>query len=123
MQVSVIMAVYNGDKFLEEAVESVLCQTFADFEFVIIDDGSTDGTSKLLAKYAEQDSRIVVIRQDNRGLPSSLNRAISVANCELLARMDADDRMLPCRLERQIEFVARNPDAAVVCSYSYLINV
>jgi len=120
--VSVIMAVYNGGRFLEEAIESVLCQTFADFELVIIDDGSTDQSSEIVARYAARDSRILFVRQTNCGLPASLNRAIKTSRYDLLARMDADDRMLPNRLERQLDFIAQNPGIAVACSYSYLIN-
>jgi glycosyltransferase involved in cell wall biosynthesis len=120
--VSVIMAVYNGERFLAEAIESVLAQTCGEFEFVIVDDGSKDRSAAILAEYAARDSRIVLVSQENRGLPASLNRAIGVSRYEWLARMDADDRMLPNRIERQIDFVRANPDVTVACSFSYLIN-
>jgi len=121
-EVSVIMAVYNGERFLEEAIDSVLNQTHKDFEFVIVDDGSIDRTAAILAHYSQLDSRIKVHRQENRGLGASLNTAISIAQNNILARMDADDRMMPLRLERQLVFLADNPDASVICSFSFLID-
>lgn len=107
--ISVLMSVYNGERFLHEAVDSVLAQTFTDFEFIIIDDGSTDATSKILSNYAKQDQRVRVFSQDNVGRAESLNRAIDQSRSELLARMDADDISLPGRLERQFGFLSRHP--------------
>jgi glycosyltransferase involved in cell wall biosynthesis len=120
--ISVVMAVYNGEHFLPEAIDSVLSQTYKDFEFVIVDDGSRDASPDILARYAASDSRISIIRQENRGLPASLNRAIGCCRFDLIARMDSDDRMLPERLERQLNFIRQNPEIALACSYSYLIN-
>jgi len=122
MQVSVIMAVYNGERFLEETIESVLGQTFTDFEFVIVNDGSIDHSAEILDRYKRQDSRIVIVSQANCGIADSLNRAISISRSELLAHIDADDRALPSWLERQLDFLARHPDCSVVSSYAHLIN-
>jgi alpha-1,3-rhamnosyltransferase len=122
MTLSVGMAVYNGEHYLAEAINSVLGQTYKDFEFVIVDDGSTDGTPRILQEFAAQDPRIQIIRQSNMGVAAARNTAIENARYDLVAWMDADDRMLPNRLERQIAFATANPDHAVYCSYAYLIN-
>jgi glycosyltransferase involved in cell wall biosynthesis len=101
--VSVIMSVYNGQRYLEEAVDSILNQTFKNFEFIVIDDGSTDKTPETLRDYAQKDSRIKVItNSQNIGLTRSLNRGIKIARGEYIARMDADDISMPERLEKQI---------------------
>lgn len=111
--VSVLMPVFNGGAYLGEAVESILNQTFRDFEFLIIDDGSTDDSLKLLRQYAMRDSRIRVIARENRGLTSTLNELLSIARGEFVARMDADDISMPERFARQIAFIRDNP--RVVC--------
>ena len=107
-QISVVMSVYNGKNFLKEAVESVLSQTFRDFEFIIVDDGSTDGCLDILRDYEKKDSRIKIISREKRGLVSSLNEGINIAKGEYVARMDADDISLPGRLEKQIKFMQEN---------------
>ncbi len=94
------MSVYNGERFLREAIDSILSQTMPDFDFIIINDGSTDGTRDILASY--RDRRIVVVHQQNAGLATSLNRGLEMARTELVARMDADDVSLPHRLELQL---------------------
>lgn len=102
-KVSVVMSVYNGKKYLREAVESILNQTFRDFEFIIVDDGSCDNTLEILKDYAEKDSRIKIIKNEkNIGLTKSLNKAIQEAKGEYIARMDADDISLPERLKAQM---------------------
>ena len=95
---SVVMSVYNGEPFLRQAVASILHQTFTDFEFIVVDDGSTDGTAEILSSYARADSRLCVVTQENRGLIKSLNRATGMARGEYIARMDADDISMPKRL-------------------------
>lgn len=112
--VSVIMSVFNGQAFLRPAVESILNQSFPDFEFIIIDDGSTDGTSDILAGYARGDSRIRIHRQDNQGRTASLNSAIHLAHGDYLARMDADDIALTHRLRSQIEFLETHPEVGLI---------
>jgi hypothetical protein len=103
--VSIVMAVFNGEAFLAEAVESILGQTLRDFEFVIVDDGSTDGTSGILSDYAKRDPRVRVFTQQNKGRADSLNFGINLARSDLIARMDADDISLPHRLKDQREFM------------------
>lgn len=110
--VSVVMPVYNAERFLAEAIESILNQTFTDFEFIIVNDGSTDGSRDIISKYAETDKRIVVIDQQNQGIVAALNNGIEKAKAPLIARMDADDISLPHRLERQVEFMEQNGNIA-----------
>jgi glycosyltransferase involved in cell wall biosynthesis len=113
-RVSVIMAAYNEERFLAEAVESVLAQSFADFELIITDDGSTDATPGLAQTFAERDpERVRVIRAEhNQGKPFALNRALAVRRGELIAWLDGDDAMLPEKLARQVAALDANPDAA-----------
>jgi glycosyltransferase involved in cell wall biosynthesis len=111
--ISVLMSVYNSDRYLRSAVESILAQTFTDFEFLIVDDGSTDRSRSILQDYAAQDSRIVLISRENKGLTQSLNELIRRSRGEFLARMDADDVALPERFAQQIDFLRQQPQ--VVC--------
>ena len=111
-RVSVLMPVYNGERYVRKAVESILNQTFTDFEFIIVDDGSTDNTPALLKQY--KDARLRVIRQENRGLAASLQRGLELARGEFFARQDADDVSLPERLEKQVDYLERNPQVGVV---------
>lgn len=104
------MSVYNGEKYLDEAIESILKQTYKDFEFIIINDGSTDRSLEIIKKYKNQDNRIVLISRENKGLISSLNEGIEKSNGKYVARMDADDISLPERFETQIEFMETNKD-------------
>lgn len=108
------MSVYNGERFLAEAIDSVLAQTFSEFEFLILDDGSTDATSVILLAQAARDSRIRPIIRENRGLVVSLNQLLGEARGPLVARMDADDICHPERFARQVAFLAANPDYGVV---------
>ncbi|HDP69639.1 MAG TPA: glycosyltransferase [Actinobacteria bacterium] len=111
-KVSVIMSVYNGEKYLKESAESILHQTFPDFEFIIVNDGSTDKTPEILRSF--NDERIKVINQENMGLTRSLNKAINLVRGEYVARMDADDVSFPERLEYQVKFLDENPDVGMV---------
>ena len=110
---SVLMPVYNGRDLVLEAVRSVLEQTFDDFEFIIIDDGSDDGTSQLLESVRDPRVRILHNPQ-NLGLASSLKRGLDEARGEFVARMDHDDFAFPERLEKQIEFLRTNPGYVAV---------
>ena len=123
MPVSVVMVVYNGEKFLGEAVESVLAQTFRDFEFVVVDDGSTDRTPSILREYSRNDPRMRLVEAPHEGIAAARNLALVEARYELIAVIDADDRMLPDRLERQLWFLDQNPGVSVCCSFAYLIDV
>ncbi len=111
-RLSVILAVYNGMPYLPEAVESILSQTFKDFTFVIVDDGSTDGTRTYLQSL--RDDRIVLFHQANAGQAAALNFALNHCQTEYVARMDADDLSLPDRLLSQVEYLDVHPDVAVV---------
>lgn len=114
-KVSVLMAVYNNESTLEEALQSIIDQDFNDWELVVIDDYSDDNTSKLLTKYSESDKRIKIIKNDvNLGLAISLNKGIQACNSELIARMDGDDIMLQGRLRTQFEFMTQNPEIGVL---------
>jgi glycosyltransferase involved in cell wall biosynthesis len=113
-KVTVLMSVYNGEKYLQEAVESILKQTFRDFEFIIINDGSTDNSSAILTHYEQIDGRIRVCNQENRGLIASLNRGCQLAKGKYIARMDADDLSLPERLARQVDYLETHPDVGVL---------
>ena len=111
-RVTVLMPVYNAEPFLAQAIQSILHQTYSDFEFLIIDDGSTDNSYEIAASFA--DPRIRLIRQSvNLGLVTALNLGLDCARGEYIARMDADDISLPERLSRQVRFLDTNQDIAV----------
>ena len=108
-RVSVVMAAFNAAPFLRDAIDSILGQTFTDFEFIIVDDGSTDGTAEIIESYT--DPRIRLIRNPgNLGLVASLNRGLAAARGEYIARMDADDESLSGRLEAQVRFLDTHPE-------------
>lgn len=114
-KVSVVMGVYNGSCYLSESINSILNQTFTDFEFIIIDDGSTDTSWEILTKYAEGDRRIKLYKNDdNIGLTKSLNKGLKLAQGKYIARQDADDISLPKRLENQVKFLDEHSDAILV---------
>jgi glycosyltransferase involved in cell wall biosynthesis len=109
-KVSVIVASYNGQRFVAETVRSILGQTFADFELIVVDDGSTDGTRAILRDLAARDPRMRVVEKENEGLIATLNRAIAESRGAYIARIDHDDLMRPQRLERQAAFLDASPD-------------
>src|SRR5215472_1586354 len=96
-RVSVVMPVYNAEKYITEALDSIIQQTFTDFELIVIDDGSADQSSTIVESYRKKDRRVFVHRQSNSGLITSLNRGCSLARGRYIARMDADDVSLPER--------------------------
>lgn len=115
--VSVLMAVCNGQPYLKKAIDSLLVQTFDDFEFVIVDDASTDRTPEILDEYRAQDARIRIIRNNcNLGLSASLNKGLRVCGAPLVARADDDDVYRRDRLAKQVAFIRANPDVGVVSS-------
>lgn len=120
--ISVLMPVYNAERFLEEAVDSVLAQTLRDFELIAIDDGSTDASLRILRESAARDPRIRVVSRPNQGLIATLNEALHVARGELIARMDADDVSLPERFGRQQQHLRAHPDCVAVGSRVLLID-
>jgi glycosyltransferase involved in cell wall biosynthesis len=119
--VTVLMTVYNGKNYLSEAIESVLCQTLTNYEFLIVDDASTDNSIEIINSY--NDSRIkLLINQKNIGQTASLNKGLATAQGEYIARFDQDDVCLPKRLEEQVAFFKNNPSVSIVCSREYSID-
>lgn len=115
--VSIVMSVYNGQRYLCEALNSLLEQTLQDFELVIVDDGSTDETSLILDAYEKKDKRIFIIRNEqNLGVAASLNRGLQICRAPLVARADADDVFMPERLAKQLTYINQNPNVGVVGS-------
>lgn len=113
-RVSVLMPAYNREAYIREAVESVLRQTFTDFELVAVDDGSTDGTVAVLEELARRDERVRVIKAGRLGLVGVSNETVRHARGEYLARLDADDVALPGRLEKQVAYMDSHPECVVV---------
>lgn len=121
IEVSVIMPIYNGERYLSEAIRSILNQTFGNFELLIIDDGSTDNSSKLITQY--RDPRIRYIHHEkNRGLIDTLNHGIAEARHELIARHDQDDIAYPERLQCQTDFMVQHPEVGVCGSGAFLLE-
>ena len=116
MKISVIMAAYNSEDTIAESIESVINQTFSDWELIICDDGSSDDTYRIIKEYeAKYPEKIIAIQNErNSKLPYSLNHCLRYATGEYIARMDADDRCYPERLEKQYEFLVANPEIDVV---------
>lgn len=113
--VSVIMPVYNGQKYLAEAIESILAQTFTDFEFIIVDDGSHDGSAEIIRAYEKRDERIRFIQLEaNEGQANVRNRATALADGDFIASMDCDDVCLPQRLQKQVDYLRRHPTIGVL---------
>jgi len=114
--ISVIMPVFNGEKYLNEAIDSILAQSYRNFEFIILNDGSADKTEEIILSYS--DPRIVYIKnQQNLGIVDTLNKGIELAKGKYIARMDADDISLPNRFEHQLEFLENNREVGLVGSY------
>jgi len=124
-KVSVIMGIYNTQniELLKKAIESILNQTYKDFEFIICDDGSTDSTYEIVKELTKSDSRVMLIKNEkNMGLAYSLNHCLSVASGEYIARMDADDISLLNRFEEQVKFLDYNKEYSLVGSCADLID-
>lgn len=116
------MSVYNGEAHLAEAIESILRQTFTDFEFLILNDGSSDRSREIIDDYALRDNRIRAIHRENRGLIYSLNQLLREARAPIIARMDDDDVALPERFALQMDFLKANPDHGVIGAWTYDID-
>ena len=113
--ISILMSVWNASEYLCDAIDSILNQTLRNFEFIIVDDCSTDDSADIIQDYANQDERIVFIsNKENLGLSASLNRGLKLAKGEFVARMDPDDIALPYRLEVQYEYLKAKPEVFVV---------
>lgn len=119
---TVLLAVYNGERYVGATIESVLSQSYRDFEFLILDDGSKDGTPKVLQTWADRDNRIRLLRHDNSGVGFTLNRGLNEARGERIAIIEADDLMLPGRLEKQMAFMTENPECVLVGSQLQIID-
>jgi len=120
--VTVLMPVYNGAAYLGAAIESICRQTHSDFEFLIVDDGSTDGSGEILQAFAAQDSRIRLIHGMHEGLATARNCGLALARGTVIVCMDADDVAMPERIERQLAYLAERPRVAAVGSALRLIN-
>ena len=119
--VSIVLPVYNGERYLAASLDSVLAQTYQNWELVIINDGSTDGTENLILNYP--DKRIKYLPNDsNKGIIFSLNRGLQESKGVYIARLDADDIALPNRFEKQVEFLSENTDYALCGSYFQTID-
>jgi glycosyltransferase involved in cell wall biosynthesis len=120
--VSVLMPIHNGELTLTEAVQSILAQTFTDFELIAIDDGSTDRSLEILKSFAERDPRVRIVSRPNTGIAGALNDAIGHARGEFFARMDADDIALPERFERQVAYMREHPECVLLGSRVLLVE-
>jgi len=121
--ISAVMSVYNGERFVGEAIGSILSQTYPDLELLIVDDGSTDRSLEIIETYAKKDDRVRVIKNNaNEGLTKSLIKAIGNAKGMYLARQDADDISLPQRLERQLDFLEKHPSCGAVGTAARIID-
>lgn len=120
--ITVYMPVYNAEAYLREAIDSIIRQTFTDFEFIIINDGSTDGSREIIDDYAARDSRIIVIHQENQGVVKTANKAIKMARGEYISRADADDVSFDYKLEELLSCAEKNPEAVVICGNIEVIN-
>jgi glycosyltransferase involved in cell wall biosynthesis len=121
--VSVVMPVYNSEKYVKQSVESILSQTYKNFELIVIDDGSTDKSFEIVAKLAEKDKRIKFLKNDrNLGVSATRNRLIDIAKGEYVAIMDSDDISLPERLEKQVAFLSEKKELGLLGSSVEVIN-
>lgn len=119
-RLSILMPVHNEASYLPAALHSLIRQTFSEWELIVVDDGSTDDTPSILAKYAHNDHRIMVIRQDGGGLVTALNVGLAACRAPLVARMDGDDICHPRRLEHQVAYLDSNPDVGLVaCNFRH----
>lgn len=120
--ISVLICVFNGERFLRETLESVLSQDLEQMEVVVVDDGSTDRTCDILAEFAAADGRIRIHRQDNQGLVGARNKGLTLCRSEFLAIIDADDLALPGRFKAQLEYLKSHGDVSAVSSAIQLID-
>lgn len=117
-EVSIILPVYNAERYISEAIESILQQTFTDFELIIINDGSTDGSAEIIKKNSLLDQRIIFYSRENQGLVATLNEAISIAKGKYIARMDSDDISSPDRIRMQFEHLHAFPELDLIsCAF------
>ncbi|MBS1773275.1 MAG: glycosyltransferase [Bacteroidetes bacterium] len=120
IRLTVLMPTYNAGPYLADAIDSILNQTFTDFEFIVINDGSTDNTKEILSRY--NDPRMRVINQQNKGLIDTLNEGITIATGDIIARMDSDDICFPNRLQVEYDFLTNHPDYVLVGAEADVID-
>ena len=108
--ISVVMPVYNNEKYLDDSIRSILNQTYNNFEFIIINDGSTDGSFTIINSYLRKDDRIILINKENTGISQSLNEGIKISKGKYIARMDGDDISAPNRLFEQLNLMDHNSE-------------
>lgn len=111
-RVSVILPLYNGERYVAASIASLLSQSFGDFELLVIDDGSTDRSAEIVLSVT--DPRVLLVRQQNSGLPSALNKALQIARGEYIARQDHDDLSLPTRLDKQVLYLEQHPETVLL---------
>ncbi len=116
------MPVYNSEKYLAKAIESILRQSYSNFEFIIVNDGSTDGSLDIIKRYVKKDSRIIIVNQKNKGIVESLNTAIELSKGKYIARMDSDDISLKGRLKSQIDYLEKNNKIGLVATRVQMID-
>lgn len=122
-EVSVLMPVLNGQKYINECIKSILTQSFKNFEFIIINDGSTDKTEKIIKQWIKKDGRIKLINNKKSiGITKSLNKGLKIAKGKYIARQDADDVSLPERFEKQIKFLKARPEVKVLGTFAYITD-
>jgi glycosyltransferase involved in cell wall biosynthesis len=122
--ISIVMSTYNDSLFIKNAIESVVNQSYTNLEFIIIDDGSTDGTKRIIKKYQKTDKRIKYFKNNNnQGLIYSLNRGIKLAKGEYIARIDSDDKWIDKnKLKKQVEYLNKNKNVVLVGTWAYKTN-
>jgi glycosyltransferase EpsE len=122
-RVSVVTTVYNGEPYVDRAIPSILAQTFTDFEWILVDDGSQDRTPEILRELAQRDSRVRVFSPGRLGITKAANFGVTQARAEYIARQDFDDRSHPDRLRRQVAVLDSDPKIGVVGGYYLLIDL
>lgn len=120
--VSIITGVYNGEKYLLDALNSIVNQSFTSFEYIIVNDGSSDQTASILSDFQQQDERVRVYHQDNQGLSTALNVGIKLSHGQYLVRMDADDIAVPNRIQEQVAYLCQYPDIVLLGTAYDLID-
>ncbi len=120
--VSVVMPTLNCKEYLSKTIESVLGQTFLDFEFIIVDDNSTDGTREIIGNFASKDSRVVLVDGDRKGIGGALNKGCKLAQGKYIARIDADDICQPNRLQEEVDYLESHNDVVLVNSDYFVID-
>lgn len=120
--VSILIPVYNSEKWLKECLDSIINQTYKNLEIILVDDGSTDNSLKILKEYEKNDKRIRIFEEEHKGIVEALNKGLENCNGKYIARMDSDDISLPQRIEKQVEYMENNFDCVVLGTNYSLID-